>query len=275
MKSTICTPVWRFFSKHSFVKKHLIHLSALIILSAALAGVISYFHAAISGEEIVVSSFSFFEAGSNHFRVTGDSYVAVHYIPGEADEIKFFLTFENLGEKEVVGFNIVCNGEMKNKASLSRGVTEVDRAESEYETIHFYAVDFRSGGSPVLIEDFSCNLFEDKTGGVRLWLFLYDRNNLLSSNNIRIYFGGIDEFDLEYSFPKPEEESPHLVSYVYKSNDESFQEGIVLRGNNPNIQRKLQEIYFKFGVWIAILVSSLVALGVEVIRDVKIEPCRT
>lgn len=55
------------------------------------------------------------------------------------------------------------------------GVKEIlFRKEGDY-TIHYYEIDFKKCETPRFIEKYSCNLYADKSGDVRLKLSLYSQ----------------------------------------------------------------------------------------------------
>jgi len=260
-----------FLDRHPFVKKHAIHFVIMFVLLVGLIGTIIYYRTFLWGQEVTTTSISFFKVSENDFRVSDDSFMMIGYVPGKDDILDCYLRFEHLSGAEVGLFNIIYDGEMKKETmggfeSLSRGVTETFCRKANDYTVCHYKVDFRAEEEPLFNERFSCNLFSDKRGEVRLNLELGHQDNLC--NNIHVFFAGLDDINLEYVFPSPELQCPHYIEYLYEGHW-GFLDTIVIRGKNPYIQTKLQETQFWFGVAIAILASSLAALAIEIIKDAK------
>lgn len=254
-----------FLNNHPFIKRHIIQLAIMLILLAGLIVTIILFHTVILGKDMTTTFISIDEREGN-FRIAEDSYISLEYIPEKEDVITFFLIFENLNGSKNALFCIVYDGKMEKMKSRSVGVKDAWINEDKTDTTRYYVIDFHK--DTTFIQTFSCNLFRDKTGEVRLKLRLSQYGGIF--DRIVMNIKGLNNFNLEYLFPKPKEEYPHMVTYIYELKDKDFQNGIWLRGNSPYIERKLQETQFGFGVAIAILVSSIVALGVDVFKDIKL-----
>lgn len=238
---------------------------AILCLSIILIGAFFYLFGIILADEVTTTNVHISERSGN-LRVTPDSKVTIRYVPGEQDEITFFLAFENLGGEQLAGFNIMYDGEMKNKDIIDmRGIKEVSLRKLNGDTIRYYDVDFQKAKTAVFFQRFYCNMFRDKFGEVRLNLFLTGSDKEIF-NDVPIYFVGIDQFNFERAHPMPEREYMHAIRYLYSVDNESFLNGIMLRGSNPAIERKFQVGLFIFGAIIAVSTSALTTLVIDSLR---------
>ncbi len=243
--------------KKSWIRQyHSTKLNIMVIIFILLILCVTFFYIIILGNEEAVTYISF-EGDAEKFVMTDNSYVRIRYIPDGNDEITYHLELRNLNESKEGQFSLAYNGKIKKGKSFSFGVEE----SHNYLNTHYYSVDFNNSNFAYFDQTFYCNLFKDKMGDVRLNL---DLGNI---DNINVNFLGLDNFKLHYTFPKPKEQYPHLLIYTYNYDRHDYFNGIYIEGNNPSIERKVKKIEFFFGVVIAILVSSLVAIGVEVFKE--------
>lgn len=231
-------------------------LKIMLILFILLILCITFFYIIILGNEKAVTYIKF-EGDIDKFSITDRSYIKIRYIPDGNDEIIYYLELQNLNESKEGQFKLVYEGKIEKVNSYSYGVEE----SHKYLNNHYYSVDFKNDNYATFHQIFSCNLFKDKMGDVRLNLDLGD------IDNINVNFFGLDNFKLHYAFPKPKKQYPDSLVYTYNYDRHNHFNGFYIEGNNPLIERKAKQIEFFFGVVIAILVSSLVAIGVEVFKE--------
>lgn len=244
----------------------------MFVLVAGLILTILHYHILLFGEPVRTTYIWFFN--QNNYEITSDSFVQIWYTAGKEDKIDFFLQFRNLGQTKQGFLTIHYNGEMKKTdfgPGVLIGVTETSCEEFDDFTDRSYKLDFQSGQYALIYQQFLCNLFADRGGEARLDLSLI--NPLGYSyvcNEIPVHIRRLDSLKIEYVFPEPKRQEPHGMTYIYRSDDERFRNGITIKGNNPYLERKLLGTQFRFGVAIAILASLLGALGIEVAKDIKI-----
>ncbi len=234
----------------------------ILILLASLFGVIYYFHSVVSPNETITSYFSLKEI-SGDFKITEESYISIKYIPYADDEITFFLTFENSIDGNGI-FMIGHNGKVEKKESLSTGIFDYDSRRYKEHKMLSYMLNFKEKENPKFIETFSCNLFEDKTEDVLFNLKIYEEGDIL--NNIKIYILGLSQFYLTYLFPNIVRENPYHVKLNHNLTEGALQNGIWIKGYNPDIELKIQEEQFYFGIAIAIIVTSIVSIAVDTLK---------
>lgn len=240
----------------------------MFILLIGLIGTVTYYYRVYWSEEIATT---YFNISAQGLTCTDDSFIRVTYIPNKEDRIEFYFVFEDVGSDGIRQFNIYYDGRMKEieprfKYRTSVGVKENDYLDPRSNAL-YYLVDIQGEKQPRFAKTFLCNLFQDKQGEVRLNL------RIQASGDFPITFDGLDSFNLEYVFPRPDRQMPDWIGYMNggESSWDIKYESIVIKGNNPYIRRKLREIQFGFGVAITILTSSLVALSVDIIKKTKTE----
>lgn len=249
-----------YFGYHPFIK-------IIVCLLFILIGIIFLFHTIILGNETKTTDIMISKWDKN-IRFIDDSYINIEYFPEEDDKITFHLTFENLNESQNGSFQFDINGKMEKKYSSNFGVEESNIYEIDDVVYHNYMLNFNKTENPLFFETFSYNLIDDKRGDVRLNLRLWQDGRIF--DDIKINILGLSDIIIENINPKPKEQDDFYVSYVYNKDDKDFQNGIFLKGYNRKIGNKLNEIEFLFGIAIAILTPSIVALCIEVYKDTSI-----
>lgn len=258
-----------FPSWHRLFRRHRVYIGIVCGLVFSLVIAITYYYVLLFPAETTTTFISFLELGESDFKIADSSYMYITYHPEKDDEIAFYLRFQNLTGVNSGLFNLYYNGAMtkidtKGWESLSLGVKEIYCQVVDDYTRCQYMIDFQADDEPLFYETFACNLFEDRTGEVRLRFRLSDLGDILSS--IRLHIFGLGDFDVMYAFPEPDVQYPIMMTYTYKIDDDQFLDGITIRGHNPDIERKLLQNHFISGVVIAVLASVLAALVVDVMK---------
>lgn len=233
------------------------------MLTIFLIGVIVNFHAIIIANE-ETTNFIKIEGYEGDFKFIDNPYIAIKYIPNDEDLITFYFRIRRLNESKEGRFQIYSDGKMKEKVMGSWNVKQ----SHSFENNRYYIMDFQENNEALFFQTFYCNLFADKTGNVKLKLIITDYSGNLI-DGVKINFVGLDEFDIENVSPEPNYIGPYRVSFIHKSKIEHYFAGYVIKGDNENIKQCIKRIEFYSGVMIAILVSSIVGLVIEVIKDIK------
>lgn len=255
-----------FMENHPFVKENMLFFRIIFVLLIILIIAISCFYTAFLSEEKVTTYFDLSE-GNGNFRLTPDSFMRILYFPQKEDEMLLNLGFRNLGEDESAGFTFSYDERMKKKDDSFPeifGVREILVKKEKDYTTRYYEIDFQEFETPRLIQKFSCRFFKDKLGDIELELHIYSSGDIFDDISLELL--GSD-LNFVSSFPKPDREFSSGIEYAYRPDDESFLYGILLKGYNPEIEKKFRVHYFIFGVLIAILSSLLATITFEILKE--------
>lgn len=235
----------------------------ILMLTICLIWIIVNFPAIIIANE-ETTDFIEIEGYEGDFKFIDKPHIDIKYVPNNEDLITFYFRIRRLNESKEGRFRIYIGGKMKEKVMGSWNV----KHSHSYGNNRYYIIDFQEGNEALFFQTFYCNLFADKTGNVKLKLMISDYSGNLI-DGVKINFVGLDEFDIENVSPAPNYIGPYRVSFIHKSKSEPYFGGYVVKGDNENIKQYIKRIEFYSGVMIAILVSSIVGLVIEVIKDIK------
>lgn len=244
-----------FFKKNS--KIFIVILSLFIILVTTIF--YSYFF--ILREEKTTTSIIF--SSSENIRLKPDSGIYVSYRENKSDNITIYLTFEDIEELEE-SYLYIDSWKLKKKETIHmQGIEELYCIKDKQYVRYCYKIDFQNYEIHSFSQSFTCSLFKDRGGDVKLRLSLYFCN---IHGGIPVRIIGLDKFNLETLSPKPDEETHCAIDYIYNPDEEKFKDGIMLRGSNNYLKRKNEFSYFLSGVIIAISASALVTLLIELFK---------
>lgn len=230
-----------------------------------LGGIIFQFHTIIFGNETRTTFIEFADLDRN-LKIGDDSSITIQYIPEGNELITFHLKLDNLNERQNGSLNIHYNGEMEKVSKLysNNGVEEDVTYTIDGSTYRNYKLNFDDSNRLNLDETFSSNIITDKGGDVRLDLSLHQYPQFGNIDKINVFIMGLSELKIEYLYPPTNVPYLNYIQYNYTIKDG---ETISIKGYNPNIGNSRKETEFGIGVLIAILTSSIVAFGVEILKD--------